>query len=88
MTSLQRHPGLAVALTAWRLYEATGENVHLAVLDGATPETSAALYVGRLTGSDSIPTLSRMGGRHSPTRATAPAMLLVTESAMERASAP
>jgi len=47
-----------------RLYEATGENVHLAVLDGATPETSAALYVGRLTGSDSIPTLSRMGGRH------------------------
>jgi DNA-binding IclR family transcriptional regulator len=46
-----------------RLYEATGENVHLAVLDGATPETSAALYVGRLTGSGSIPTLSRMGGR-------------------------
>jgi len=46
-----------------RLYEATGENVHLAVLDGASPETSAALYVGRLTGSGSIPTLSRMGGR-------------------------
>lgn len=47
-----------------RLYEATGENVHLAVLDGATPETSAALYVGRLTGKGSIPTLSRMGSRH------------------------
>ncbi|MEQ6898030.1 IclR family transcriptional regulator [Microbacterium sp. KR10-403] len=46
-----------------RLYEATGENVHLAVLDGATPETSVALYVGRVTGTGSIPTLSRMGGR-------------------------
>jgi len=46
-----------------RLYEATGENVHLAVLDGATPQTSTALYVGRLTGRQSIPTLSRMGGR-------------------------
>lgn len=46
-----------------RLYEATGENVHLAVLDGATPETTSALYVGRLTGRQSIPTLSRMGGR-------------------------
>ncbi|MFV0320106.1 MAG: IclR family transcriptional regulator [Microbacterium sp.] len=47
-----------------RLYEATGENVHLAVLDGAEPETATALYVGRLTGTGSIPTLSRMGGRH------------------------
>lgn len=47
-----------------RLYEATGENVHLAVLDGHTPETASALYVGRLTGQASIPTLSRMGGRH------------------------
>ncbi len=47
-----------------RLYEATGENVHLAVLDAPTPETATALYVGRLTGSGSIPTLSRMGGRH------------------------
>lgn len=45
------------------LYEATGENVHLAVLDGPTPATSAALYVGRVTGRGSIPTLSRMGGR-------------------------
>lgn len=47
-----------------RLYEATGENVHLAVLDGASPETATALYVGRLTGQGSIPLLSRMGGRH------------------------
>lgn len=47
-----------------RLYEATGENVHLAVLDAPTPDTASALYVGRLTGTGSIPTLSRMGGRH------------------------
>ena len=47
-----------------RLYEATAENVHLAVLDGATPEEATALYVGRVTGTGSIPTLSRMGGRH------------------------
>lgn len=46
-----------------RLYEATGENVHLAVLDGE-PEHATALYVGRLTGQGSIPTLSRMGSRH------------------------
>ncbi|HEX5859879.1 MAG TPA: IclR family transcriptional regulator [Microbacterium sp.] len=47
-----------------RLYEATGENVHLAVLDAPTPETAIALFVGRVTGQGSIPTLSRMGGRH------------------------
>lgn len=47
-----------------RLYEATAENVHLAVLDAPTPETATALYVGRLTGTGSIPTLTRMGGRH------------------------
>jgi len=46
------------------LYEATGENVHLAVLDPPTPESAQALYVGRITGQESIPTLSRMGGRH------------------------
>ncbi|MDP9028250.1 MAG: IclR family transcriptional regulator [Actinomycetota bacterium] len=40
------------------LYEATGENVHLAVLDGAE-----ALYVARVTGTTSIPTVTRMGGR-------------------------
>ncbi|WES63333.1 IclR family transcriptional regulator [Microbacter sp. GSS18] len=52
-----------------RLYEATGENVHLAVLSGATPQTSFALYVGRITGRGSIATLSRMGGR-GPLHAT------------------
>jgi len=46
-----------------RLYEATGENVHLAVLDGATPAASEALFVGRVTGRSSTPTISRMGGR-------------------------
>ena len=40
------------------LFQATSENVHLAVLSG-----SEALYVARLTGESSIPTLSRMGGR-------------------------
>lgn len=45
-----------------RLYEATGENVHLGVLDGG-PERASALYVGRVTGRRSIPTVSRAGGR-------------------------
>ena len=40
------------------LYEATGENVHLAILDGFD-----ALYVARLVGPRSVPTISRMGGR-------------------------
>lgn len=52
-----------------RLYEATGENVHLAVLGGETPQTSHALFVGRVTGRMSIPTVSRAGGRE-PLHAT------------------
>lgn len=40
------------------LYEATAENVHLAIIDG-----SEALYVARLVGPHSVPTISRMGGR-------------------------
>lgn len=40
------------------LYEATGENVHLAILDGFE-----ALYVARMVGPRSVPTISRMGGR-------------------------
>lgn len=40
------------------LYEATRENVHLAVRDGYD-----ALYVARLVGPHSVPTISRMGGR-------------------------
>ncbi|QTX03839.1 IclR family transcriptional regulator [Agromyces archimandritae] len=46
-----------------RLYEAIGENVHLAVLDGPA-EHAEALYVARLSGPRAIPTVSRMGGRH------------------------
>ncbi|WP_110590163.1 IclR family transcriptional regulator [Microbacterium suaedae] len=49
-----------------RLYEATGENVHLAVLDGDEPARASALYIGKVTGHGSIPLLSRMGGRHLP----------------------
>lgn len=45
-----------------RLYEVTGENVHLGVLDGP-PERATVLYVGRVTGRRSIPTVSRAGGR-------------------------
>lgn len=46
------------------LYEATAENVHLAVLDGFE-----ALYVARLVGPRSVPVISRMGGacRCTPT---------------------
>lgn len=40
------------------LYEATRENVHLAVHDGDT-----ALYVEKLTGHRSVPIISRTGGR-------------------------
>lgn len=40
------------------LYEASGENVHLAILD-----EGEALYVTRLVGRRSVPTISRMGGR-------------------------
>jgi len=51
-----------------RLYEVTGENVHLGVLDGP-PETATVLFVGRVTGRRSVPTVSRAGGRrpaHGP----------------------
>ena len=41
-----------------RLYEISGENVHLAIRDGYE-----ALYVARLIGPRSVPTISRMGGR-------------------------
>lgn len=52
-----------------RLYEATGENVHLAVLDGAEPRAASALYVDRITGRMSFPTVSRAGWR-GPLHAT------------------
>jgi DNA-binding IclR family transcriptional regulator len=46
------------------LYEVSGENVHLAVLSTGDAALAEALFVGRVTGPHSIPTLSRMGGRH------------------------
>lgn len=47
-----------------KLYEASGENVHIAVLSSEDPAAAEALYVAKVTGPHSIPTLSRMGGRH------------------------
>lgn len=44
-----------------RLYEATGANVQLAVVDGDTPSSARALYIARLVGSSSSPTLTRIG---------------------------
>ena len=44
--------------TLARLYEETGENITLAVLDG-----DHALYIERLLGERSIPTVSRAGAR-------------------------
>src|SRR5690606_5063861 len=40
------------------LYEATHENVHLAVLDG-----TEALYLERISGRGAVPVISRVGGR-------------------------
>lgn len=50
--------------TLARLYEETGENVTLAVLD-----RGQALYVDRIVGERSIPTVSRAGG-HLPLHTT------------------
>lgn len=50
--------------TLARLYEETGENVTLAVLD-----RGQALYVDRLVGERSVPTVSRAGG-HLPLHTT------------------
>ena len=63
-----------------RLYEATGENVHLAVLDAPMPEYATALFVGRLSGRASIPTLSRMGGRQPLHTTGVGKALLATQS--------
>lgn len=45
-----------------RLYEATGENVQLAVIDGRMPATARVLYIARVVGVSSSPTLTRIGG--------------------------
>lgn len=47
-----------------RLYEATGENVHLGALHDPSPAEAEVLFAGRVTGRGSVPTLGRGGGRH------------------------
>ncbi len=56
------------------LYEATRENVHLAVLDG-----TEVLYVEKLTGRRAVPVRSRRGGR-LPLRATAAGKVLLAHA--------
>lgn len=56
------------------LYEATHENVHLAVLDGAE-----ALYVERLSGRGAVPVISRVGGR-LPLHATGVGLVLLAHA--------
>lgn len=46
------------------LYVATGENVHLAVLDAPSPAEASVLFAGRIRGKTSVPTIGRSGGRH------------------------
>lgn len=57
--------------TLARLYEETGENVTLAVLD-----SGQALYVDRLVGERSVPTISRAGG-HLPLHTTGVGKILL-----------
>ncbi|MDF9810548.1 DNA-binding IclR family transcriptional regulator [Aurantimicrobium minutum] len=67
--------------TLARLYEETGENVTLAVLD-----RGQALYVDRLVGERSIPTISRAGG-HLPLHTTGVGKVLLayqSEKAIEQ----
>lgn len=67
--------------TLARLYEETGENVTLAVLD-----RGQALYVDRLVGERSIPTISRAGG-HLPLHTTGVGKVLLAyqpEKAIEQ----
>lgn len=67
--------------TLARLYEETGENVTLAVLD-----RGQALYVDRLVGERSVPTISRAGG-HLPLHTTGVGKVLLAyqpEKAIEQ----
>lgn len=48
-----------------RLHEATGETVHLALLDAPTPEEATAQLVARVVGTRSTRTMVRPGGRYS-----------------------
>src|SRR5688572_13430242 len=60
-----------------RLYEMTGETVHLAVLDAPTPADATALLIARLIGRRSTPTAGRPGGRY-PLHATAVGKVLLS----------
>ncbi len=60
-----------------RLYEETGENITLAVLD-----SGQALYVERLMGERSIPTVSRAGG-HLPLHTTGVGKVLLAYQSPE-----
>lgn len=60
-----------------RLYEETGENITLAVLD-----RGQALYVERLMGERSIPTVSRAGG-HLPLHTTGVGKVLLAYQSRE-----
>lgn len=67
--------------TLARLYEETGENVTIAVLD-----RGQALYVDRLVGERSVPTISRAGG-HLPLHTTGVGKVLLayqSEKAIEQ----
>lgn len=67
--------------TLARLYEETGENITLAVLD-----RGQALYVDRLVGERSVPTISRAGG-HLPLHTTGVGKVLLayqSPAAIER----
>ncbi len=60
-----------------RLYELTGETVHLAVLEAPTPADATALLIARLAGKRSIPTMGRPGGRY-PLHTTAVGKVLLS----------
>ena len=60
-----------------RLYEITGETVHLAVLDAPTPADATALLIARLAGRRSTPTMGRPGGRY-PLHTTAVGKVLLS----------
>lgn len=59
------------------LYEATHENVHLAVRDG-----DEALYLERISGRDSVRVISRVGGR-LPLHATGVGLVLLAFAEVE-----
>lgn len=63
--------------TLARLYEETGENITLAVLD-----RGQALYVDRLVGERSVPTISRAGG-HLPLHTTGVGKVLLAHQSQK-----